>query len=215
MKKYISFILPALLIAGIIFLSYMKIFNGKNSVSLQLNFDIIIISIYILWMIYELKISHNDFIPRKTVSDSGTREFYAFSHAATVLSALWADPLQNNFDFQHGAGFLIFISGVCIRIMALRALGKYYSHIVRIIEDHKIIDYGPYKYIRHPAYSGMITAHLGILIFFFNFVTLGIFLMLLIPSIIIRIKVEEKTLMNLEGYPEYSKNRKRIIPFIW
>lgn len=61
----------------------------------------------------------------------------------------------------------------------------------------------------------MITAHIGITIFYFNFVTLAILIVLLIPSIILRIIIEEKTLKTIEGYEEFSKNRKRIYPFIW
>jgi protein-S-isoprenylcysteine O-methyltransferase Ste14 len=43
----------------------------------------------------------------------------------------------------------------------LKLLGHYYSHIVREVYDHKIIDSGPYKYIRHPAYAGTHIATIG------------------------------------------------------
>ena len=76
------------------------------------------------------------------------------------------------------------------------------------------IDFGPYKYIRHPAYEGMIIAHFGIVLYFFNLVTLLIFFLAFIPAIILRIFVEEKTLFKIGGYSNYAENRKRLIPLI-
>jgi protein-S-isoprenylcysteine O-methyltransferase Ste14 len=91
-------------------------------------------------------------------------------------------------------------------------LGHYYSHMVREVDNHKIIDSGPYKYIRHPAYAGMIIAHFGIVLFFLNPATLLIFFLMFIPAIILRIFIEEKTLFRIEGYFNYAENRKRLIP---
>jgi protein-S-isoprenylcysteine O-methyltransferase Ste14 len=86
---------------------------------------------------------------------------------------------------------------------------------VREVKDHRIIDSGPYKYIRHPAYAGMIIAHLGIVLYFFNPITPLIFFLAFLPSIVLRISVEEKTLFRIEGYFIYAENRKRLIPLIW
>lgn len=216
MKKYLSYIFPSLLITGIIILGFRRIFYYKNVWgSLNFNPDIIVISLYLLWIFYELKTSGNDVKQKIEVSDHGTREVYGLSQSMTILSALWFGSKWHNLNLYHLAGFIIFISGVIFRIWAIQTLGQYYSHIVRKIDGHKIIDTGPYKYIRHPAYTGMIIAHIGIVIFYFNYYTLGIFLLLLIPAIIARIKIEEKTLFSIEGYEGYSKNRKRIIPFVW
>jgi protein-S-isoprenylcysteine O-methyltransferase Ste14 len=86
---------------------------------------------------------------------------------------------------------------------------------VRTIDHHKIIDTGAYKYLRHPSYAGMIMALAGIVLFYFNITTAVIFIGLLLPSIILRIKIEEKTLFTIEGYATFAKNRRRIIPYIW
>ena len=99
--------------------------------------------------------------------------------------------------------------------LAIIALGHYYSHFVREVEHHQIIDSGPYRYIRHPAYAGMIIAHFGIVLYFLNLVTLLIFFLALIPAIIFRIFIEEKTLFKIKGYSDYAQNRKRMIPLIW
>ena len=112
-------------------------------------------------------------------------------------------------------GFTTFLAGIAYRLWAIKTLGKYYSHIVREIDAHKIVDSGPYRHIRHPAYAGMILANLGVVIFFFNLITLILFLLILIPAIILRIIIEEKTLFRIGGYVEFAQNRQRLIPGIW
>jgi protein-S-isoprenylcysteine O-methyltransferase Ste14 len=179
------------------------------------NFDIIIVIIYLLWIVFESRISIKEHDKGEKTSDYGTLEFYAISQALTFLSALWFKTVWPSPNSAHFLGFLIILLGMCFRLWAIITLGHYYSHMVREVDDHKIIDTGPYKYIRHPAYAGMIVAHFGIVLFFFNLVTLLIFFLALIPAIILRIFVEEKTMFKIGGYSDYAANRKRLIPLIW
>lgn len=216
MKKFLSYLLPSSLFIGICILAYRKIqYHHEIWSNSFINYDAVIIGLYLLWMVYEIKVSHNDIKQEIVISDYGTGEFYGFSHALTVLSALWFNSIWDRPGIYHIIGFIIFISGISFRIWAIQTLGKYYSHMIRKINEHKIIDSGPYKFLRHPAYAGMIAAHIGITVFYFNLVTPGILILLLIPSIIIRIIFEEKTLMTIEGYTEFCKNKKRIVPYVW
>jgi protein-S-isoprenylcysteine O-methyltransferase Ste14 len=216
LKKYAPYILPVLLLGGLAVLGYRKIaFHSGLWANCMINLDVPVIGMYMAWIVYEIAISRRDVTQEKVVSDRGTREFYGTSQALTVFSALWCDPLWTGPGLCHLAGLLVFLSGVLLRVWAIRSLGQYYSHMVRTIGDHRIVDTGPYRLVRHPAYAGMITAHLGITVFYFNYATLLIFSLLLIPSIVIRIFVEEKTLIAIDGYAEFSKKRKRIVPFLW
>jgi protein-S-isoprenylcysteine O-methyltransferase Ste14 len=61
----------------------------------------------------------------------------------------------------------------------------------------------------------MILANLGVVIFFFNLITLILFLLILIPAMILRIIIEEKNLFRIGGYVEFAQNRQRLIPGIW
>jgi protein-S-isoprenylcysteine O-methyltransferase Ste14 len=83
------------------------------------------------------------------------------------------------------------------------------------VAHHQVVDSGPYRLTRHPAYAGMIIANAGICIYFFNWVTLGIFLLILVPAILLRIAIEERTLFEIKGYPEYAEKRKRLFPAVW
>ena len=80
---------------------------------------------------------------------------------------------------------------------------------------HRIVDSGPYRFTRHPAYAGMMIANAGISMYFFNCVTIGVFLFILVPAMLLRIVIEERTLFGIEGYPEFAKKRKRLFPALW
>ncbi len=94
----------------------------------------------------------------------------------------------------------------------------YTSRVVRIQEDrgHKVVTKGPYQYVRHPMYVGVMLAVLSIPL------VLGSW-WALIPSagivvlFIVRTALEDRTLQaKLSGYSEYAERvRYRLVPGIW
>ena len=113
--------------------------------------------------------------------------------------------------------FIGYIPGSGIAFWAMKE-NAFLSDVVRIQEDrgHTVCTKGPYKYVRHPMYVGVI-----LIIVCFPF-SLGS-LYALIPALIIvilffiRTALEDKTLQEeLPGYKEYAqKVRYRLIPGIW
>ena len=114
-------------------------------------------------------------------------------------------------------GFLGFIPGFILGFWAMRE-NSYLSDMVRIQKDrgHKVCQTGPYRFVRHPMYVGVIT------MFFCTSLVLGSYYGL-IPALLltiiigIRTHFEDKMLHEeLPGYREYAeKTRYRIIPGIW
>jgi protein-S-isoprenylcysteine O-methyltransferase Ste14 len=207
----IPLLLSFLLITLCIALSIIKLHHWEGY---PLIVGIVLVSLYCIWILLELKVSVGEVEREKTARDCGTMEFYALSQGAVVITALAVPTLWKESGTWVYLGPGIFFSGVILRLSAIKMLGDFYSHRVRLQEDHAIIDRGPYRFIRHPAYAGMLLAHAGFVIFFFN-VPSGICFAILCVSVIIRIRVEEKMLFNIEGYREYSDGRKRLIPLIW
>jgi protein-S-isoprenylcysteine O-methyltransferase Ste14 len=124
-------------------------------------------------------------------------------------------PGGRNFCFTAGAA-LIF-AGSLVRFLAVLKLGGYFTSVVTIQENQKLITDGLYKYIRHPAYTGA-------LLFCFGYgVATGSFLGLIIIMIFMsygfyqRIRVEEQVMVASfgQGYLDYMKSTKRVIPFIY
>ncbi len=178
--------------------------------------DTVIIILYLVWMLLELPISRRDADTEgKQTSDSATCPLYAVGQALTILSALWFSSSWRVPNLVHCLGISIFLLGVSYRLWAIRTLGQFYSHRVRMVANHQIVDSGPYRYTRHPAYAGMMVANAGICVYFFNYVTTLTFLLILLPSILRRIAIEEKVLFRIEGYRVFAESRKRLFPAVW
>jgi protein-S-isoprenylcysteine O-methyltransferase Ste14 len=52
-------------------------------------------------------------------------------------------------------------AGLALTVWARIHLGKYWSGIITLKHDHKLIRTGPYQFVRHPIYTGLLTAALG------------------------------------------------------
>jgi protein-S-isoprenylcysteine O-methyltransferase Ste14 len=117
----------------------------------------------------------------------------------------------------YWCGIIFIIIGVILRIYSVLILGKAFTVSVQVNSNQKIIQSGPYKYIRHPAYSGSILSLIGISLAFRS--SIGVVGTLIIIACIYgyRIKVEESMLATYfkTSYQEYKKHTKRIIPFVW
>jgi protein-S-isoprenylcysteine O-methyltransferase Ste14 len=95
-------------------------------------------------------------------------------------------------------------------------LRRYFSYIVRIRKDQKIIESGPYKIVRHPAYTGTMLTVIGIGVTLRSLAAVLVLAVLFLLAFTYRIKVEEKLLMEEFGdeYLKYMERTKRLIPFI-
>ena len=114
-------------------------------------------------------------------------------------------------------GLSFLIVGILIRGNAIRGLGKYFTGTVQIKDDHALIRTGPYKYIRHPAYTGALLAHLGLGLSFSNWFALGLSSIPFIAVALYRMRVEERALAEAFGseYVAYSQTSKRLIPGVY
>jgi protein-S-isoprenylcysteine O-methyltransferase Ste14 len=114
-------------------------------------------------------------------------------------------------------GVAIMVSGVIFRRYVILFLGRFFTATVQIHRDHQLVQAGPYRYIRHPSYLGILVLALGNGIALANWVSLLLCLVLPFIGIGRRIKVEEEALYRNFGeeYLDYRKNTWRIIPYIY
>jgi protein-S-isoprenylcysteine O-methyltransferase Ste14 len=111
---------------------------------------------------------------------------------------------------------------VCVLSYALLAWAMtsnaFFSQIVRIQSEsgHTVVSHGPYRYVRHPAYVGMILFELAmsfLLASWWSLLASGLCSIL----IILRTALEDRTLqVELTGYVDYTRRvRYRLLPGIW
>ncbi len=114
-------------------------------------------------------------------------------------------------------GLLLLVAGIAIRWAAVYTLGKYFTGVVVIKPDHQLIRAGLYKYLRHPAYTGTLLAHLGLGLSFSNWISLGLSSLPYLLVALYRMHVEEQALTNAFGaeYIAYTKTTRRLIPGLY
>jgi protein-S-isoprenylcysteine O-methyltransferase Ste14 len=112
---------------------------------------------------------------------------------------------------------LLIVAGIGLRIWAIRHLGKFFTVDVGIQPGHRVIQNGPYQFVRHPSYSGSLLALTGIGFLTFNWLGLVLIPACTLLAYALRISVEEKALHAQFGpeYQEYATRTKRLIPGIY
>ncbi len=114
-------------------------------------------------------------------------------------------------------GMTLVILGIVLFVWARRSLGSNYSGHLSVKAGQRLVQSGPYRFIRHPAYAGFLWMALGISFGYSSLVGLLSALVLLLPGLIHRMIVEEKILINHfgEAYRQYAHTTKRLIPGVW
>ncbi|MDE2313701.1 MAG: isoprenylcysteine carboxylmethyltransferase family protein [Elusimicrobia bacterium] len=124
-------------------------------------------------------------------------------------------PILGSWAISIGA--VLAVSGIAFRYWAVRILGQYFTRVVQVSPDQKLVEAGPYRYIRHPSYSGSIATCLGVSLALRSLVSVGCMMALILAGLGYRMKVEERALEQSLGEPyrSYMRRTKRLIPFIW
>ena len=114
-------------------------------------------------------------------------------------------------------GLAFLCLGITIRWTAIFALGKFFTGTVLIKDDHRLIQNGLYKYVRHPAYAGALIAHLGLGLSFSNWLSIGLSTVPFSLAALYRMHVEERALRDAFGktYIQYSAGTKRLVPKLY
>lgn len=175
----------------------------------------LLIALYLGWVLLEARVTLRTSRGESSEADRGTEVFYGTARFATGLAAVWGPLPWESWSPLLLLPLLPLAAGIALRLAAIRALGRFYSHRVRTVDGHRVAQGGPYRLLRHPAYSGMLLAHAGFVAFFLNPLSVAAFLVLLVPALVRRILVEERALAEVPGYTEFARGRRRLIPAVW
>ncbi len=117
----------------------------------------------------------------------------------------------------QAAGLLFIFLGSMLFIWARRALGRFYSGHLSVLEGQPLVQSGPYRFIRHPAYAGYLLIMLGLAVGYSSLAGFAAILFVLLPSVVYRIRVEDKLLSEHFGatFIEYANRVARLMPGIW
>jgi len=111
-------------------------------------------------------------------------------------------------------GLLFMAAGAAFRQWALIHLGRFFSRTIQIESEHTVITAGPYRWIRHPAYTGMIAVYTGLSMAIGTWLgTLTAFI-IVTASLLYSTRIEEVTLVQALGdeYRTYMKRTWELFP---
>ncbi|TGQ84090.1 isoprenylcysteine carboxylmethyltransferase family protein [Mesorhizobium sp. M8A.F.Ca.ET.207.01.1.1] len=112
-------------------------------------------------------------------------------------------------------GMLMTVAGMLFLVWARQSLGRNWSQTVSAKQGHELVTSGPYRYVRHPMYTGGLLAGIG------SAVALGgpfVFLLILLGAIFVwRVGAEDRLMARQfpDEFPTYVERTKALIPFVW
>jgi protein-S-isoprenylcysteine O-methyltransferase len=183
---------------------------------------VVIIAIECYYIISEIRLAGRTSKGKDNTLDKGTRRL-VWRFTSIGYNLAWI-PVIFNFGrlvilggWLTWVGVAIMISGIVFRQYTIAFLGKFFTATIQIKKDHELVQTGPYRYIRHPSYLGILILSLGLGIAMANWISLLLCIVLPEIGLIRRIKFEEKELEQHFGkqYQDYMKNTWHIIPFIY
>jgi protein-S-isoprenylcysteine O-methyltransferase Ste14 len=185
--------------------------------------NLVFVSIVGFWVFSELVGS--GIIPRLqrrgkevTIKDNGSNLVLRVSLYVSIIIAFFL-AVNNTAMLPHWffyPGIVLIVIGIIVRQWAIFTLGRFFTLTIGIQKNQKVVDYGPYRFIRHPSYLGLLIVLLGIGAALQSWE--GVLAIVVISGLAIgyRIHIEEKVMVSElgEDYIKYMKRTKRLIPFV-
>ena len=132
----------------------------------------------------------------------------ARGHTGEIHTGAW---------WLFGAGLALMVAGLAIRWWAIIVLGRFFTPDVRVHSDQTVVDRGPYRWVRHPSYSGLIVFFAGLGLALSNWLSLALLGVLPTAGLMVRISAEERALLAALGEPyrRFCASRPRLFPRPW
>ncbi len=114
-------------------------------------------------------------------------------------------------------GLAVILLGVRLRQTAADALGRQFTVSLSVLDDHELVVTGPYRWLRHPNYAGLLLVAFGTALMVWSPLAVGVTLALWLPAALLRIRAEERSLQERLGaaYAEYARGRWRLVPGLY
>jgi protein-S-isoprenylcysteine O-methyltransferase Ste14 len=177
---------------------------------------------YWLWIVIEIWLIARERRDASAVfQDRGSRTFLIVSLGIAVVFGIFTIPhVLPRFTIHSKAvviGVALVWAGIAFRLWAIQTLGRFFNTRVVVRQEHRLITIGPYRYLRNPAYTGLIMIFLGFGVAIGNWISLITLLVFGCLPFIWRIAVEDRALAERFGhaYDEYRRKTWSLIPLIW
>jgi protein-S-isoprenylcysteine O-methyltransferase Ste14 len=173
-----------------------------------------------VWFASESRIGLRNRGGRGENLDRGSRAWVVLLYAAGIAAAAALRHVQPGLIDGWTpvvVGVALALCGIALRQWAVATLGSFFTVSVEVQHDHRIIDGGPYRWLRHPSYTGALLTLVGVSLALGNWIGCLAAALLGLAGLVQRILVEERALASRLGpaWTEFAGQRKRLIPLVW
>lgn len=182
-----------------------------------------LVSVY-CWFALEVGLVVRDLLRRRARlgRDRGTRMIVALSLGGSIfigsLLRRWVPALDTPApDAFAVAGLVVIWVGLAVRLWAVMTLGGSFSTFVQVDADQAVVSRGPYRWVRHPSYTGLLLVALGFGLGARNWLSLLICAVVPLLGLLPRMAIEESEMTRVLGeqYRSYQRTTHRLVPGLW
>jgi protein-S-isoprenylcysteine O-methyltransferase Ste14 len=138
----------------------------------------------------------------------GGYELAGAEHGAAIVDGRW---------LLFVVGLVLMSAGITIRQWAAALLGQFFTIDVRVHPGQTVVERGPYRWVRHPSYTGLIMTFVGIGLALGNWAALAVLAVVPTAGLVVRIHFEERALLEGLGEPDrrFAASRAHLFPGFW
>jgi protein-S-isoprenylcysteine O-methyltransferase len=138
------------------------------------------------------------------------------TQVAALLELVVRKPAARPFDAVAWAALATMVAGLALRAWAVRTLGRSFTLEIRVEPGQRVIQDGPYRWIRHPSYAGAWLTVVASCILLESWIAAGLGAIVLAAGFTRRIRHEERLLVErCSGYPAYVTRTGALVPRLW
>ncbi len=180
-----------------------------------------------LWMVASVSLLANILQPAygpfegsRTPDDRGTAAQILWTvyltQAAVLLELVWRGRVAIPLDLITWAAFVAIVAGLALRTWAVVLLGPWFTWNVTVQTGQQLVTRGPYRFIRHPSYTGALITFVASCVLLRSWVVALLAAFTLFFAFRRRIRYEEALLVKaLPGYQAYASRTYRLFPGIF
>jgi len=172
--------------------------------------------LFVIIFIFELRVLFRNRCSSHDKCSLQLFTFVGYGLVVIIFLLYYLDTGSFNSLILRYFGLILLFGGFILRQWSIYALGKFFIPVVNIQKKQKVIDIGPYRYLRHPSYTGLLLELFGFSLALLNWIGVIAIFVLFLPVILYRIKIEENFLSeHLTGYKKYIAKTCKLIPPIY
>ncbi|WP_349656609.1 PEMT/PEM2 methyltransferase family protein [Xanthomonas sp. 10-10] len=158
------------------------------------------LALNLIWAGHEVLLSR-----RRRASDGGAHDQGTLQQLWRVLSVALAIAVA------------LAYSGLALRVWAIQVLARWFTVDVTIQPDQQLVRSGPYRWLRHPSYTGALMAFYGLALGMGNALSVAAIVVPVTLVFLHRIRIEEAALQRAcpVAYPAYAAQSRRLLPLVW